>query len=87
MEQQERKRRAALNREVKVFAEKIADAASNSVSSSLWIKITHPLTLGVVEVDVPFRELSFEGVPFRTSARLQPTTDCLVHLTDLRSSL
>lgn len=35
-----------------------------------------------MEVDVPFRELSFEGVPFRTSARLQPTTDCLVHLTD-----
>lgn len=35
-----------------------------------------------MEVDQPFRELSFEGVPFRTSARLQPTTECLVHLTD-----
>ena len=31
---------------------------------------------------MPFRELSFEGVPFRTSNRLQPTTECLVHLTD-----
>ncbi|KAH6918778.1 FACT complex subunit SPT16 [Coprinopsis sp. MPI-PUGE-AT-0042] len=69
MEQQERKRRATLNKEVKAFAEKIAEAASNSLGETL-------------EVDVPFRELSFEGVPFRTSARLQPTTDCLVHLTD-----
>jgi nucleosome binding factor SPN SPT16 subunit len=32
--------------------------------------------------DIPFRELSFKGVPFRTNVRLQPTTDCLVHLTD-----
>lgn len=31
MEQQERKRRAMLNKEVKAFAEKIAEAASNSV--------------------------------------------------------
>lgn len=36
-----------------------------------------------LELDIPFRELSFEGVPFRTSVRLQPTTECLVHLTDM----
>jgi nucleosome binding factor SPN SPT16 subunit len=35
-----------------------------------------------VELDIPFRELSFEGVPFRQGVRLQPTTECLVHLTD-----
>jgi nucleosome binding factor SPN SPT16 subunit len=35
-----------------------------------------------LDMDTPFRELSFEGVPFRTSVRLQPTTECLVHLTD-----
>ncbi|EAU88389.2 FACT complex subunit SPT16 [Coprinopsis cinerea okayama7 len=69
MEQQERKRRAILNKEVKAFAERIAEAASHSLGETL-------------EVDVPFRELSFEGVPFRTSVRLQPTTECLVHLTD-----
>lgn len=34
------------------------------------------------ELDIPFRELSFEGVPFRSAVRLQPTTECLVHLTD-----
>jgi nucleosome binding factor SPN SPT16 subunit len=69
MEQQERKRRALLNKEVKAFAEKISEAASTSNGDPL-------------DLDIPFRELSFEGVPFRTSARLQPTTECLVHLTD-----
>ncbi|KAG6833476.1 hypothetical protein H0H87_006048 [Tephrocybe sp. NHM501043] len=69
MEQQERKRRAILNKEIKAFAEKIAEAASTSNGDTL-------------DLDIPFRELSFEGVPFRTSARLQPTTECLVHLTD-----
>ncbi|KAF9001953.1 FACT complex subunit SPT16 [Cyathus striatus] len=69
MEQQERKRRAMLNKEIKAFAEKIAEAASTSNGETL-------------ELDIPFRELSFEGVPFRTSVRLQPTTECLVHLTD-----
>jgi nucleosome binding factor SPN SPT16 subunit len=35
MEQQERKRRAMLNKEFKAFAEKIAEAASTSVSASM----------------------------------------------------
>jgi len=35
-----------------------------------------------LEVDIPFRELSFEGVPARTNVLLQPTTNCLVHLSD-----
>ena len=87
MEQQERKRRAMLNKEIKVFAKKIAEAASALVSCSccilplfvLWHECQNGDTL---EFNIPFRELSFEGVPFRTSARLQPTTECLVHLTD-----
>ncbi|CAO1625988.1 unnamed protein product [Sympodiomycopsis kandeliae] len=33
-------------------------------------------------VDVPYRELGFDGVPFRTNVWLSPTNDCLVHLTD-----
>ncbi|CAG8556371.1 17349_t:CDS:10, partial [Funneliformis caledonium] len=37
---------------------------------------------GRVDVDIPFREIAFQGVPFRTNVLLQPTTDCLVHLTD-----
>ena len=37
---------------------------------------------GSLEVDVPYRELGFDGVPFRQSVFLQPTTDCLVHLSE-----
>ena len=37
---------------------------------------------GRLEVDIPFRELAFNGVPHRSNVLLQPTTDCLVHLTD-----
>jgi nucleosome binding factor SPN SPT16 subunit len=33
-------------------------------------------------LDIPFRDLGFTGVPFRSNVLLQPTEDCLVHLTD-----
>ncbi|THH10989.1 hypothetical protein EW146_g8192 [Bondarzewia mesenterica] len=69
MEQQERKRRQMMNKEFRSFSEKIAEAATSSTGDPL-------------EPDIPFRELSFEGVPFRTNVRLQPTTECLVHLSD-----
>ncbi|CAK5279482.1 unnamed protein product [Mycena citricolor] len=68
-EHHERKRRQQLNKEIEAFAQKISDAASASTGETL-------------DVDVPFRDLSFEGVPFRQAVRLQPTTECLVHLTD-----
>jgi len=70
LEQSERKRRHALNKEFNAFAERCMEAASASLGETM-------------EVEVPFRELSFEGVPFRTNVRLQPTTDCLVHLADI----
>ena len=35
-----------------------------------------------VDADVPNRELAFPGVPFRQLVSMQPTTNCLVHLTD-----
>ena len=35
-----------------------------------------------LEVDVPFRDLGFSGVPGRQNVLLQPTTDCLVHLVE-----
>ena len=37
---------------------------------------------GRLQVDIPYRDLGFTGVPSRASVLLQPTTDCLVHLTD-----
>lgn len=33
-------------------------------------------------VDIPFRELGFQGVPSRSNVLCQPTTDCLVQLTE-----
>lgn len=65
-EQEERRRRAQLDKEFKAFAEKIADVARNDN----------------VQVDIPFRELGFNGVPSRSSVLVQPTTDCLVQLTE-----
>jgi nucleosome binding factor SPN SPT16 subunit len=65
-EQEERRRRAELDRQFKNFAEKIADAGRNEN----------------VSVDIPYRELGFNGVPSRSSVLIQPTTDCLVQLTE-----
>ena len=45
LEQQERKRRQAANKEFKYFAEKIADASTQSVSSMFCALSEHPLTL------------------------------------------
>lgn len=67
-EQEERKRRQMLNKEFQNFAQRISEVAESQNFD--------------FEVDVPFRELGFTGVPFRTSVLLQPTTDCLVHLTE-----
>ncbi|KAI3637175.1 hypothetical protein MIR68_004881 [Amoeboaphelidium protococcarum] len=64
-EQEERRRRQKLNREFKVFAEKIGEVSG-----------------GEVEADMPFRELGFSGVPSRSNVLLQPTTECLIHLSD-----
>jgi len=33
-------------------------------------------------LDIPYAELAFQGVPFRTNVKLAPTMDCLVHLSD-----
>ncbi|KAF2724711.1 FACT complex protein [Polychaeton citri CBS 116435] len=65
-EQEERRRRTQLDREFRNFTEKIADAGKNEGLS----------------VDMPFRELGFNGVPSRSSVTIQPTTDCLVQLTE-----
>ncbi|KRX76657.1 FACT complex subunit SPT16 [Trichinella sp. T6] len=40
------------------------------------------VTNGAVEFDTPFRDLGFYGAPYRTSVLLQPTSCCLVNLTD-----
>ncbi|GAB6025748.1 splicing associated factor Dre4 [Chamberlinius hualienensis] len=40
------------------------------------------MTRQEVEFDTPFRDLGFHGVPYRTTVLLQPTSGCLVNLTD-----
>ncbi|KAI9684638.1 MAG: FACT complex subunit spt16 [Trizodia sp. TS-e1964] len=65
-EQEERKRRAQLDKEFKTFAEKVSEAGRSEN----------------VDVDIPFRELGFNGVPNRANVYCQPSTDCLVQLTE-----
>jgi len=65
-EQEERRRRVQLDKEFRTFAEKIAEAGKDEST----------------DVDVPFRELGFWGVPFRANVYCQPTTECLIQLTD-----
>jgi nucleosome binding factor SPN SPT16 subunit len=65
-EQEEKRRRAQLDKEFKSFAEKVADAGKGEG----------------ISVDMPFRDLGFNGVPSRSSVMIQPTTDCLVQLTE-----
>ena len=40
------------------------------------------LTKDEVEFDTPFRELGFQGAPFRSTVMLQPTSGSLVNLTE-----
>lgn len=69
LEQMERKRRQALNKEFKYYAEKIAEAGTKSNGEEM-------------EVDIPFADMAFEGVPSRANVKLYPTMDCLVQLSD-----
>jgi len=40
------------------------------------------MTKNTIEFDTPFRELGFPGAPFRSTVLLQPTSGCLVNLTE-----
>jgi nucleosome binding factor SPN SPT16 subunit len=65
-EQEERRRRAELDRLFQGFAQKLAEAGKNEG----------------IEVDMPQRDLGFSGVPFRSNVFCQPTTDCLIQITE-----
>lgn len=65
-EQEERRRRVELDRLFQGFAQKIADAGRNEG----------------IEVDMPIRDLGFNGVPFRSNVFVQPTTDCLIQVVE-----
>lgn len=40
------------------------------------------MTKQEIEFDTPFRDLGFPGAPYRSSVLLQPTSGCLVNLTE-----
>lgn len=40
------------------------------------------MTKQEIEFDTPFRELGFPGAPYRSTVLLQPTSGCLVTLTE-----
>lgn len=65
-EQEERRRRADLDKQFHKFAKAIQEAGQDTN----------------VRVDVPFRDLGFNGVPARSSVWVQPTADCLVQLSE-----
>lgn len=65
-EQAERRHRQQLDKEFMAFARRIAEAGKD------WD----------VRTDQPFRGMSFNGVPARSSVLIQPTTDCIVQLTE-----
>nr|ODN93073.1 FACT complex subunit SPT16 [Cryptococcus depauperatus CBS 7841] len=67
-EQEDRKRRAELDKLFHDFARRI-ESASQAQQYEL-------------EVDVPFRELGFQGVPHKSIVSLLPTTNCLIHISE-----
>lgn len=64
-EQEERRKRATLDKEFRYFSEAIAEASN-----------------GLIDVDSPFRDLGFHGVPGRSSVFCMPTRDCLIQLVE-----
>jgi len=67
-EQRERQLRKKLNDHFKDFCKKVEKAS----------KLHH----AELEFDIPYRDLGFNGVPFREMVLLQPTVHCLVSLTE-----
>jgi len=67
-EQRERERRKKINLEFQTFVKRVQE---------LWERDFRDLEL---EFDIPFRELGFMGVPFKSQAFLMPTVNCLVEL-------
>ncbi|KAF0990150.1 hypothetical protein HZS_5194, partial [Henneguya salminicola] len=45
-----------------------------------FIERVEALTNNEIEFEIPFRELGFYGVPFKTSCLLVPTTHCLINI-------
>lgn len=53
----------------------------NAAFQSFCEKVVR-LTNEAVDFDMPFNDLGFIGVPYRSSVSLKPTSSCLVNLTE-----
>lgn len=71
-EQREREQRRRVNRQFLNFTTK--------VQKEIWERDFGDMDL---EFEVPFRELTFDGVPHKTAVKLLPTVNCLVELTEM----
>ena len=71
-EQQERDRKNKINTEFQGFVKQVREL--------IWEQ-PH-LKYFELEFDIPFRELGFHGVPFKASAFIVPTVNCLVELVE-----
>ena len=69
-EQRERERKHKINREFERFCR---------MCDKLWSEKFKDLNL---EFEVPFRELAFQGVPFKTTCQVMPTVYALVELVE-----
>lgn len=47
-----------------------------------FVRKVEEASAGELEFDIPYRDLGFHGVPHRSSVFMQPTVNCLVHLTE-----
>ncbi|KRX92343.1 FACT complex subunit spt16, partial [Trichinella pseudospiralis] len=67
-----------------LYAEQAERELRNKLNSAFrtFCDRVEKVTNGAVEFDTPFRDLGFYGAPYRASVLLQPTSCCLVNLTD-----
>ncbi|XP_002733005.1 FACT complex subunit SPT16 [Saccoglossus kowalevskii] len=47
-----------------------------------FIEKVENLTKGDIEFEIPFRELGFHGAPHRSTVLIQPTSSCIVNITE-----
>eukprot|EP00891_Asterochloris_glomerata_P001119 jgi/Astpho2/1119/Aster-07668 len=71
-EQREREQRNKINKVYQQYVKK--------VQQDVWERDHGDLNL---EFEIPFRELGFNGVPFRSTAFVMPTVNCLVELVEM----
>jgi nucleosome binding factor SPN SPT16 subunit len=94
-EQRERERRNRVNADFSAFTKRVQELWEKDFNDLVRVltslraacvphATTHPTLTALraqeLEFDIPFRELAFPGVPYKTSSLVLPTVNCLVDL-------